>query len=77
MKEALTNKQKACVKRWLKMNSHVLMELECPFDIYDPNNPHNLCMSWFPRCIKDEGKCPCLKYPLSTVIRRAKEMIKL
>ncbi len=75
MKKALNMKQKACVKKWLKSGSK---EDDCPFQIYDPDYPHNICRSWFPKCVKkyDECPCPCHEYKMFTVIRRARQMLK-
>jgi hypothetical protein len=79
----LTKKEKECVKEWLKDKDCG----RCPFTsikrhlcfIAIPENRHRICKSWFPKLIDNRlfnSNCPCSNYNLSTVIRRAKEMIK-
>ncbi len=79
MKKRLTKEQKECVREWLKLSWQKKKE-RCPFQLSEPR-PHALCASWFPRCaLPDEERkgniCPCDNYFLSTVIKRARLMIK-
>ena len=73
MKIKLTRKEKEYVMKWLETANY----FRCPFWSSDYVNPHkiykSICFSWFPK--SNENHCPCDKYKLSTVIRRAREMI--
>jgi hypothetical protein len=59
------------VKKWLDGGNHE----KCPFQTGNDKSPHHICDSWFPKSDQLE-ECPCQTYALSTVRRRAHEMIR-
>jgi hypothetical protein len=62
------------VKEWLELEYGY--STTCPFHSEFPA-PHEICGSWFPNASSDGfGKCPCQQYAISTVRRRAREMIR-
>ena len=80
----LTIKEKECVKEWLGLFPEI-QRTKCPFFKIKGNSWRDdfsryckICRSWFPKLkpiIHHPGH-PCGIYRLSTVIRRAKEMVK-
>ncbi len=77
MRKKLTKKQKECVRKWLNILGSE-KEWNCPFGNCKNKYPHSICKSWFPKTNKSilNCPCPCYCYHISTVIKRAKEMIK-
>ncbi len=72
-RKRLSRQEKEDVRQWLETKSGS----GCPF--YYANcfryrrTCEGICSSWFPRC--NGWNCPCQKYPLKTVVARAKKMI--
>ncbi len=68
-RKELTEIQKGKVNEWLK---HERIDY-CPFAGEGVKTVCPICQSWFP---KIGFLCPCHIYSLSTIIKRAKEMMK-
>lgn len=75
MPKTLSKRQKEMVREWLELDD-LNKECGCPFhyDEWGPERRHLVCYSWFPK-LRDRN-CPCNRYALSTVIKRAKRMVK-
>ncbi len=76
MKPKLTKEQKEGVREWLKKR-YSLQDVTCPFGICNDLNSA-ICIGWFPIILADRNKgftCPCVKYGVFEVIKRAKQMI--
>jgi len=67
----LTIGEKKCVRRWLRMKLYN----DCPFEGTPEVYKHRICMSWFPKG-REMNTCPCTEYPLETVKKYARRMIK-
>ncbi len=66
----LSKARKEMVREWLDYGDVDA----CPFQ-NENHRSHRICTSWFPRVDGPEN-CPCQRYALSTVRRRAHEMIR-
>ncbi len=70
MKIKLIREQKAEVRNWLN-SDYCYKQAMCPFEFVGGK----ICKSYFPKS-KCGHMCPCSAYPLSTVIKRAKQMLE-
>jgi hypothetical protein len=79
----LTRKEKECVREWLKDKNRCV----CPFFILVreihvgcySDKKCRVCYSYFSKVrpkVNSYHRCPCHLYQISTVIKRAKEMLK-
>ncbi len=65
----LSKARKKMVREWLDYRN----PSTCPFK--DWPTPHEICSSWFLK-VNVIVNCPCQTYTLSTVRRKAREMIR-
>lgn len=67
MKRKLTKEEKAQIRDWLRKKEYAT----CPFDVTTHWPMCDVCSTWF-----GARTCPCSRYSIDFVIKKAQEMLK-